>query len=187
MVDTGDSKSPALKSVPVRVRPLVPNTKKPRVSGAFSYLLPGAIEKRHPGSTKSTAFCYEAQSAEARRAQAAQWLFALIRLVLPNTKEPRVSGAFLYLPLGGLMPQRCLEVVLTDCSGRWATRALGALVWHALLLDKVATGAGHLAAAATVLLSTTWSERLSAPGYDYEQKKKTKSHAVNHLIIQRKK
>ena len=35
LVDTGDSKSPALKSVPVRVRPLVPNIKKPAYCGLF--------------------------------------------------------------------------------------------------------------------------------------------------------
>jgi hypothetical protein len=35
LVDTGDSKSPALKSVPVRVRPLVPNSNTRLLGGCF--------------------------------------------------------------------------------------------------------------------------------------------------------
>ena len=51
LVDIGDSKSPALKSVPVRVRPLVPN-KKPRLArGGVFYLVLVVGEIDTPGST----------------------------------------------------------------------------------------------------------------------------------------
>ena len=44
MVDTGDSKSPALKSVPVRVRPLVP---PPFQSPCFTYISRGFLSNKY--------------------------------------------------------------------------------------------------------------------------------------------
>ena len=52
LVDTRDSKSRALKSVPVRVRPLVPNIKTPSLQrGGVFCLAPVVGEIGTPGST----------------------------------------------------------------------------------------------------------------------------------------